>query len=628
MQQKHQHHHHHHHQHTADAWKDLAAKNGVSSEDFEEFLIYAAAFYGNMGNYLSFGDTKFIPNLPRESFVKIFAAISPEFETQCKKIVDIIYSLDPKVKQMGLESEGISSYYSPDIKRSEIDLVQQFMESIKMDSFNTRIFKTSESCFELKVASIQTREPEVHSFKGIKITIVYGDFSEQLRGLVENLKKALPYTENDIQKEILNCYIKHFETGDVKLHKDSQRAWVKDKGPSVETNIGFIETYRDPIGVRAEFEGFVAIVNKETTRTFTNLVENAAKFIALLPWGKLLEKETFVKPDYTAIECVAFATSGLPSGINLPNYDEIRQMEFKNVSITNVINVKDPNEKAIFIPPELKEFFVNWKTKSFEVQVGLHELLGHGSGKLLIEKESGLNFDLSNAPLDLDGKPASTWYKPGQSYETIFQGLANPFEECRAESVGVYLSTFPEILKIFGYDCDQGKVHDVTYANWMSMVKLGVIALEFYTPETKQWRQAHMQARHSILKTLIAAGQGLITIDKSGPEGFYIRLDRDKIISVGVPAMKEYLRKLQVYKATANVQSAQKMFGELTTLDAYWLEIREIVMQQRQPRRQYIQPVTRAVFASDGSLTDVELTTFETGARSMLESFEQRIFNM
>jgi len=80
MQQKHQHHHHHHHQHTADAWKDLgvlflfhfefpsllffivflAAKNGVSSEDFEEFLIYAAAFYGNMGNYLSFGDTKFI----------------------------------------------------------------------------------------------------------------------------------------------------------------------------------------------------------------------------------------------------------------------------------------------------------------------------------------------------------------------------------------------------------------------------------------------------------------------------------------------------------------------------------------------------------------------------------------
>lgn len=28
-------------------------------------MIYAAAFYGNLGNYKSFGDTKFIPDLPK-----------------------------------------------------------------------------------------------------------------------------------------------------------------------------------------------------------------------------------------------------------------------------------------------------------------------------------------------------------------------------------------------------------------------------------------------------------------------------------------------------------------------------------------------------------------------------------
>ena len=35
----------------------------------QNFLIYAAAFYGNVGNYKSFGDTKFVPDLPKVSLL-------------------------------------------------------------------------------------------------------------------------------------------------------------------------------------------------------------------------------------------------------------------------------------------------------------------------------------------------------------------------------------------------------------------------------------------------------------------------------------------------------------------------------------------------------------------------------
>lgn len=55
-------------------------------------------------------------------------------------------------------------------------------------------------------------------------------------------------------------HLHRFESGSIEEHQKGSIAWVKDIGPVVESYIGFIETYVDPYGGRAEWEGEYTIV--------------------------------------------------------------------------------------------------------------------------------------------------------------------------------------------------------------------------------------------------------------------------------------------------------------------------------------------------------------------------------
>ncbi|BHF65642.1 bifunctional diacylglycerol diphosphate phosphatase/phosphatidate phosphatase [Sparganum proliferum] len=621
---------------------DLAKSNGIRTEDVDAFIAYFASIYGNLGNYLSFGDTKFIPAVSREVFTNIIeltdAYKSSEIVREIfERVIDSIYSTHPGRLRLAFPPEGITTYYSSNCTRADAELVQSFLNSKKMEAYNTRLVKSFEKDakgrdnYALLVASAECREEEIEN-SGLPhsstLKIRYGDYHELMQLIVSGITAVKAAALNDNQKKMWSEYQRSFQTGSIEAHKAGSRHWVADKQPAVESYIGFIESYRDPYGVRGEFETFVAVVDKDVSAKFQSLVNCASSFLPLLPWPSSYEKDVFLEPDFTSLDIMSFATSGLPVGINIPNYDDIRQdIGFKNVSLGNVLKARFQDPTATFLCEKDKQCYLTNVGQAFEIQVGLHELLGHGSGKLFRRKDDG-SFNFRSSVRDLlTGGDLTYWYEPGETWDSKFSSLASPFEECRAECVGIYLCDVADVLKIFDPE-NKFISEDVVYINWLSMVRSGLMSLEFFTPPTSSgdsgaWRQAHCQARFAIFKVILDCDPPVLQIETVKGEDknpdLRIHLDRSKLQSVAKPAVGEFLRKLQYYKSTGNVKDGSTFFLNYCTPASEHMEWRKIVIARKKPRPFYVQPVT-----FENANKTITLKNYPGNNEGMIQSFIDR----
>jgi len=629
-------------------WKALQEKAGITSEELQQFLEYSTQFLGNCGNYKGFGDAKFVPRCSEKVFDSL-AAAAPKAAEYYKATNGAIFSSDNSgIMHLGYLEDGHMTTYYPDSKgitKAEIGAVSDFMAKIGLLVENTRLRKNPDGNFDLLIASAVTQVPtaggdvgtttefdlEADVVKGKKLKLVYGDYSKEMALITEYHKKAAENAANDNQKKMQLAYVKSFQEGSLESFKNAQRYWIRDKGPMVESNIGFVETYRDPHGVRGEWEGFASMVNLERTRAFGSLVDAAEAMIPKLPWSTEFEKDKFLSPDFTSLEVLSFAGSGIPAGINIPNYDDIRQSEgFKNVSLGNVLSAKAPNEKIPFISEADLPIYQKYRDAAFEVQVGIHELLGHGTGKLLQETEPGkFNFDPKHPPISpITNKPVTTYYKPGQTWGSVFGSVASSYEECRAETVAMALSCDFEILKIFGFgdgspDMD-GEAGDVLYAAYLSMARAGVASLEMWDPKSRRWGQAHSQARFSILKCFLDAPDDFCKLDYKNEDlsDLTIKLDRSKITTVGRKAVESYLQKLHIYKSTADFDAGTALYAEMTEVEPKWWgeTLRNEVLRNKQPRKVFVQANT----VLDAATGKVSLVEYEPSLEGMIKSYAER----
>ena len=563
--------------------EEILKNKDISKDDFDSFILYVVNFYSYYGNYSSFGHSKVLPRLKMDIFELILKQSSKyesfsEIWNNIKELIYIPSFFLPKTSSKYISSAIVGTYYLNGITKDEIKKIDNILVKKNISLVNTRLQKVEENKYEVLIGSIEEKEEKLsleNEDQNISITLKYGDFKDYLLKMNSYLEKAKLYANNDIEKKMIDLYISHFITGDIEKHKDSQRIWVKNFSPVVEFNLGWIETYIDTEGVRAYYEGIVGLQDKDSSVKYKTLVDNVDYFISQLPWDKNFEKDKFITPDFTALDIVGFPTTSLFVGINLPNYLDIHDTDgFKNLTLLNAYDSFDSEFLKNFISQEDVEMTQKIGNKVSMFKTALHELLGHGTGKMFkIDKDGKYNFDIDNTINPITNEKIKSFYLPEETYESKFSSISRPLEEGRADYTALYLVFDKKAQKIFEFK--EEEYEDVIYNMWMMQFIGGICGIGFYS--NGKWSHPYSQERFIFLNYVFKnqeKGKEILSfnIDENN-NAFKIMINKQNLIKYGKSIAGKILMTIHIAKCIGDVTSAENFVKQYQHVDEYMKNI-------------------------------------------------------
>ena len=215
-----------------------------------------------------------------------------------------------------------------------------------------------------------------------------GKYAVYLQKAIECFQKALVVAEPP-QAQVIGDLIHFYQTGDPKDWLTFGADWVRNNA-SVDFANGFIEVYRDARGAKGSSQSFVSVTDKPLTDTMNKLAQNAAYFEEKAPWLDAYKKKSFTPPVVKAVEVLIesgdFQVSTI--GDNLPNENEIHEKYgTKNFLFTASSRAFDEasghkSVREFGATPEIIERNIKYGQQAEELLTALHEVIGHGSGKL------------------------------------------------------------------------------------------------------------------------------------------------------------------------------------------------------------------------------------------------------
>jgi dipeptidyl-peptidase III len=370
---------------------------GVSADVLRKVREYALLFWANRGNHNENTSQKFLPSFTSEELS------SAALRAQANGAFTSAYAdLPPLANADALKRE------LAELRPSIFDASFEPMITTKTPPAGQDIIQASSNTFYRGVALADLKNfREQHPLDSRVVKAPDGTLREEIyrAGTPDGrippglyavyLKKANEYLEraravaDPAQAKVIADLIRFYQTGDPADWLQFGADWVQNDAP-VDFANGFIEVYRDARGAKGSSQSFVSVTDKPVTDAMTKLAQNAAYFEKGAPWDPRYKKQSFQPPVVKAVQ-VLIETGDFhvtTIGDNLPNENEIHEkygtknfLFFGSSRALSGVS-SDPMLREFAASPDEIARGEKYNEQADELLVAMHEVIGHGSGKL------------------------------------------------------------------------------------------------------------------------------------------------------------------------------------------------------------------------------------------------------
>lgn len=566
-----------------------------TSEPFRALEVYLKRVWFSNGIHHHYACDKFVPGFTAAYLEEVIQSLPAEVlpleegetcRAMCDKLFPVIFDpavMPKRVNQAdgedlvqtsaanyyeGVTQQEAEAFYAAQKKADDPEPV--------MYGMNSRLVKKDGRIYE-------------------QVWKVGGMYSAAIEKIIVWLEKAETVAENDAQREVIRLLIEFYRSGDLKVFDTYSIAWLKDTSSQVDFVNGFIESYGDPLGMKASWESIVNFKDMEATHRTETISSNAQWFEDHSPVDARFKKEEVKGVSAKVITAAILAGDLYPStaiGINLPNSNWIRSVHgSKSVTIGNLTDAYNKaargngfREEFVYSDVE-RELLEKYADITDDLHTDLHECLGHGSGKLL----------------------------PGVDPDAL-KAHGSTIEEARADLFGLYYLPDAKMVEL-GLVPDAEAYKAEYYSYMMNGLMTQLVRIEpGCTVE-----EAHMRNRQLIARWALEHGKDEKVVEMVVRDGkTYVRInDYAKLRTL----FGKLLAEIQRIKSEGDYEAARQL------VETYGVQVdpvlhAEVLQRYRSlhlaPYKGFLNPVYTPQTDAGGNIVDVQISYTEGYAEQML----------